>query len=173
MTSYHALHRTTYDEVQKKTKLQTDPTVSGKENDITHIEFVIPLNDEGKLREYTQFIAQECRIRKIPLIGRLDDWRSALLACTNMERYLMQLQKVREWYENGRTEVPLVEVVELLIPCILHLENRVGEKIINMILRSRFDLYEGPKMQFIQQLTETFQTKVLGSEEMPAQWKLK
>jgi hypothetical protein len=173
LNSYHALHRTKYDEVKSKSKLQTDLTASGKENDITHIEYVIPLNDDGKLREYTQFIVQECRLHKIPLIGRMDDWLSALTASAAMERYLMHLEKVREWYESGRMEVPLVEVVELLIPCILHLENRVGEKNINMILRSQFDLYKGPKVEFIQQLTKTFQEKVLGTEESPAQWKLK
>jgi hypothetical protein len=41
------------------------------------------------------------------------------------------LEKVRQWNLDGRETVPLVEVVvELLFPCILHLENHVGEKII-------------------------------------------
>jgi predicted transcriptional regulator len=44
-------------------------------------------------------------------------------------------QSVKKWHEDGRTTVPLVEFVEFLIPCILHLENRVGEKLITMILR--------------------------------------
>ena len=60
----------------------------------------------------------------------MDDWRSALAACAAMERCLMHLKRVQEWYESGRMEVPLVEAVELLIPCILHLENRVGEKLL-------------------------------------------
>jgi hypothetical protein len=51
------------------------------------------------------------------------------------------LQKVRSWNEEGRETVPLVEVVELLAPCILHLENRTGEKIITIIIRKGLDLY--------------------------------
>jgi len=41
---------------------------------------------------------------------------------------------VRQWKEEGRETVPLVELVELLIPCILHLKNGVGEKMITIIL---------------------------------------
>jgi hypothetical protein len=39
--------------------------------------------------------------------------------------------------------VPLVEFMELLIPCISHLENRVGEKILAMILRKGMELWSG------------------------------
>ena len=86
------------------------------------------MHDDGKLREFMQYIAQECRLHKISLIGRMDDWRSAPTASAAMERYFMHLEKVHEWYESGCMEVPLVEVVELFIPRILHLENQVGEK---------------------------------------------
>ncbi len=51
-----------------------------------------------------------------------------------MERCIGMLERVQIWKDEGRETVPLVEVIELLIPCILHLENRVGEKMITIIL---------------------------------------
>jgi hypothetical protein len=53
-----------------------------------------------------------------------------------------------------------MEIIELLIPCILHLENRVGEKIITMILLKGMEQFKGQsihykkKMQGIIQLLE-------------------
>jgi hypothetical protein len=41
---------------------------------------------------------------------------------------------VKQLHESGRLNVPLVKVLEILIPCILHLENWANEKIITSIL---------------------------------------
>ncbi len=70
--------------------------------------------------------------------------------------------------------MPLVEVMELLIPCILHLENRVGEKILSTIIKKGIDLHDtSPKEDFITQLSRTFQTVVFGTQESPLQWQLR
>jgi hypothetical protein len=50
-----------------------------------------------------------------------------------------------------------VEFIELLIPCILHLENRVGEKILTMVLRLGMELWQGPKKKYIEKLETVFQ----------------
>jgi hypothetical protein len=62
-----------------------------------------------------------------------------------MESKIALLMKIKQWKEDGIKRAPLVEFIELLIPCILHLENRVGEKIITMILQKGFDLWSEPK----------------------------
>jgi hypothetical protein len=66
-----------------------------------------------------------------------------------------------------------VEVVELLIPCILHCENRVGEKIITILLRRQMDQYRGPKDEFLKDLQNTLQREVLGTQQSPSHWTLK
>ncbi len=43
-----------------------------------HIEFLIPDDDGAKRNEYVQFIANECRIRNIPIMGSSVEWRDAL-----------------------------------------------------------------------------------------------
>jgi len=49
----------------------------------------------------------------------------------------------------------------LLIPGILHLENRVGEKIVTTIVRKGFELYGGSVTNFVKILQEVLQTQVL------------
>jgi hypothetical protein len=91
-----------------------------------------------------------------------------------MEQITSYLEVVRRWDEDGHKNVPLVEVVKLLIACILHLENTVGEKIIITIIRSCFDCWVGsPLTLFIHKMKDAFQKKVLGSEVSPSHWKLK
>ena len=171
--TYYEQHKKTFQAVISRSKLRTDYTQVNKETDIMHIDYVIQPDDEEKLREYTQFISKECRLRCIPMNGRLDEWRSALKACVAMERAIFYLEQVKKWYESGRLTVPLVEIIEILIPCILHCENRVGEKIITIILRRQLDKFSGQKMDFIDAMDETFQTKVLGSVTSPSHWRLK
>jgi len=118
--TYYERHRKTFEVVRSQSKLRTDYMQVNKERDIMHIDYVIPPEDEEKLREYTQFISNECRIRSISMNGRLDDWRAVLKESISMERAIYYPDQVRQWYESGRVTVPLVEVIEILIPCILH-----------------------------------------------------
>jgi hypothetical protein len=105
--------------------------------------------------------------------GRLHDWRTALKECVALEKAIYYLELVRKWHESGRVTVPLVDVIEIWIPCILYCENHVGEKNITILLRRQLDKYNGPKMNFIDAMDNTFQTKVLGSMTSPPHWRLK
>jgi hypothetical protein len=58
--------------------------------------------------------------------------------------------------------------VEILIPSILHLENRVTEKRLTMILRYGLEKYTGSKMEFV-----VIQTQVLGTIMSLSNWKLR
>jgi hypothetical protein len=163
-----------YEDVTKLSKLLMDPLQVNKEQDLHHIEFVIPENDLVKKREYTQFIAKECLIRKIPTNGTsVDNWRESLRESVFIERRLRFLISLKEWKSDGRGSVPLMDIIELLIPCILHLENHVGEKIITMILQKGLEKFPGLAMHYIQELEDVIQRKVLGSKTSPSHWKLR
>jgi hypothetical protein len=171
---YYDRHGRTYEEIMSKTKLGTDHMQATKHLDPNHIDYDVPQNDPDKIRQYTQFIAKECTIRKISTVGgQLEEWRALLRMSVTMEKYIFFLLNVRRWKEEGVEKVPLVKVVELLIPCILHLENRTGEKMITMILRKGMELFQGPKDRYIQAMEHAFQTKILGSDSSPSHWKLK
>lgn len=177
---YYDRYGSHYDAVRSRSKIVTDHMVANKESDINHIDYVIPPDDDEKLKEYTQFILQECYIRGIPLIGsNLKDWRVALRSCICMENKIKLLQQVKDWQKSGRTTVPLVEVVELLIPCILHLESRSAKKIITMILWFGFNKFMGSTSSdasataFLTSIQDAFQKLILGTVDCPSQWKLR
>jgi len=170
---YYEKHGKTYKEIMEKTQLRTDHMQATKESDMRHIDYIIPVNDPEKQRQYSQFIARECFLRGIRLHGtQVDEWRSLLRVSVSMEKYIFFLERVRMWKAEGRESVPLVEVVELLIPCILHLENRIGEKIITIILRKGLDCYQGRKEDYIETMLKIFRTQILGTDTSPSHWRL-
>ncbi len=95
-----------------------------------------------------------------------------------MESKIKFLLKVREWHNNGRTVVPLVEVIEIIIPCILHLENCSSEKIITTIIRYCFcefaaqNATEASHKLFLNRIQGVFQKEILGTVHSPSKWKL-
>jgi hypothetical protein len=158
---YHEEHGKTYEEVRRASRLQVDHMQVDKEANPLHIDYVIPVNDPEKQRLYSQFIARECVLRGIPLHGtHFDEWRNALQSCVDVERAISILERIRQWKEEGLEEAALVELVELLIPCILHLENRVGEKMITIILRKALGDFQGRKDDFIARMDHFFQTQI-------------
>ncbi len=160
--------------VNKESKLRTDPSQVDKETDVHHIDFVLPNEDRARRNEYVQFIAKECQIRNIPIMGSsVLEWRDALRACVLLERRLNLLIKLKEWHEQGNESIPLIEYIELLIPCILHLENRVGEKIVTMILRKGLEICSVSSAVYLDRLQAVFQKTVLGTEESPSHWKMR
>jgi hypothetical protein len=40
----------------------------------------------------------------------------------------MYLENEQKWVDSGKVDISLVQIIELLIPCILHFENCIGEK---------------------------------------------
>jgi hypothetical protein len=174
LASYTEKHQKDIYNVSKESKLRTDPSQVDKETDIHHIEFLIPEGDRAKKNEYIQFIAKECRIRNIQIMGSsVLEWRDALKECVSVERQLHLLTKLKEWHGLGQEQIPLIPYIELLIPCILHLENRVGEKIITMILRKGLDLCTEAGTNYLDRIQSLFQRSILGSEQSPAHWKLR
>ena len=122
---YYKLYKNDFHLVMKETKLQTDPMQANRESDSTHLDYTIPEGLPNKRREYTQFIARECKLRKLQLNGsNVDEWREMLHVCVKYEKRIQFLLTVRQWHQEGIEKVPLVEIIELLVPCILHLENR-------------------------------------------------
>ncbi len=49
---------------------------------------------------------------------------------------------VGDYHQDGVEKVTLVQYMELLIPCMLYLENHVGERIINMMIRFGFKKHQ-------------------------------
>jgi hypothetical protein len=84
-----------------------------------------------------------------------------------VEKYICFSEYVWKWNEDGHD---IIEVLELHIPCILHLENCVGEKQIVAILFKALDLQDlASKEEFIHKLQRTLQSKIFGTGNAPSQ----
>ncbi len=84
------------------------------------------------------------------------------------ESKIALLNKIQKWKNEGILKVPLVHYVELLIPCILHLENKVGEKLLTMILRIGMDHWPSTHKNYIEVIELFFRTQILGRAASPA-----
>jgi hypothetical protein len=146
-----------------------------KETDELHIDVVVPPMNDEKQKQYANFIARECIIWRLGIDSsdNFEVWCLMLRESAAIEKYICFLEHVWKWNEDGRDKIPLIEVLELLIPCILHLENRVGEKLIMTILCKALDLQDvASKEEFIHECQRTLPTKIFETENSPSQWKL-
>jgi hypothetical protein len=71
--------------------------------------------------------------------------------CIKSEKDLF-LQTVHQWHQEGIEKIPLVAFIELLVPCILPLENHVREKIVNMVIRFGFQKCQQPSLAFLAEI---------------------
>ena len=62
------------------------------------------------------------------------------------------------------------------IPCILHLENRVGEQILKMLLIESLEIHDGKSLALIDEYSNNFEriinTEIIGSHYDPSQWSI-
>jgi len=66
-------------------------------------------------------------------------------------------------------------LISQAIPCIMHLENRVGEKIITVLLARAAEKFQRGRTlgaTFLQSIEDIVNTKILGTETRPKQWKV-
>jgi hypothetical protein len=63
-------------------------------------------------------------------MSHVEEWRCMHWNSIAMVKLICMLEKVWIWYAEGREKVSLVEVMELMITYIIHLENRISEKMI-------------------------------------------
>ncbi len=84
---YYASHGHTFDEIQSQTNLRRDHMQANRCTDMNHIDYIIPHHDPEKLRQYSQFIARECILQGIQLVGtQVEEWRSVLRESVLLER---------------------------------------------------------------------------------------
>jgi hypothetical protein len=100
----------------------------GATRDIGNILFQ-PENLQERLRFSQEFINHDLRILGLPLIGNLETRRTRLMAVLRTFDEAEQLQGA---LEHGNYAGAFIGIWQA-VPCILHLENRCGEKFLKML----------------------------------------
>jgi len=130
-------------------------------------------------RDYSKFINDELLIRRMTLTGNLTTRREGLRDQMQSEWRLHTLNA--EVKACGRPATALFILMET-IPCILHMENRVGLKLLTMLLlegitRSRDGLLfteigseKGRVKAYIKCTEDIMNTQILGGQHNPSTW---
>jgi hypothetical protein len=74
---YYNTHGKTFEDIQSRSHLQTDHMQMNRTSDIHHIDYIILHHNPEKQQQFSQFIAKECILRGIQLVGtQVEEWRS-------------------------------------------------------------------------------------------------
>ena len=185
-------------EIQKKfTKIWADSmisipndqrlTPSDKElGDIRSIHFDLTKASAAERREYARILTNDLVERKLDVSGTLKDRQGRLKTYHIREWEYYQASRVIEDYKASSQSTAMVYLMDT-VPCILHMENRMGIKILSMALKYGLQsamndelawipadkrTNEGDRCTaFIQTINDVMCRFCLGTVELPTHWK--
>jgi hypothetical protein len=168
-----------YEEVKRASKIVYDPTDITREINCYNIDFIPRGDTDQELRDsqifFSNLLSSELRLRKLPLFGALEDRRHRLKNLLKVEQQLDIITQAISRGQEGK-EAALM-LISQAIPCIMHLENRVGEKLITVLLARAAEKFQQRGntrnlTRFAAQIQHIVNTRVLGSMTRPKQWKV-
>jgi hypothetical protein len=156
-----------------------DPQANWK-RDPKSIFYDFEQGDDSERNAFMARVANDLLLRNLQLTGDLSSMRETLKAALAKEFTLREIQEDLSWGTiNLRSAFYLVINA---IPCILHMENRVGLKILTRLLRLGLDNWvagvcgegscESVRMKnFIQKIEAICSTTIWGREDRPVTWR--
>lgn len=136
---------------------------------ITNIEFS-PTNQQ-ETNKYSKYLNEDLKLLGLTCFGSLAQRRSRLLiALQTCERF----KEAQEGHEASEYAGAMI-MVRQAVPCILHLENRCGEKIIKMLLMDSIQLttkLDKEEVELINRVEHIVNTRILGQPHRPSNWKV-
>jgi hypothetical protein len=143
------------------------------------IDYIPNGDDAANLAEAQRFFSNlltaELRLRHLPLYGSVEERRGRLRNLLVVEQKIEMISQAISRGEEGKEAAMIL--ISQAIPCIMHLENRVGEKLVTVLLAMAANKYQERTntrtlTQFAIHVQNIFNTKILGSMTRPSQWKL-
>jgi hypothetical protein len=143
--------------IKEKLNVRFDENQLEVTRDMGNILFQ-PENVLERLQFSQEFLNHDLRILGLPVIGNLEARRARLMAG-------------RRTFEEAAL---LQGTLEQVVSCILHLENRCGEKFLKMLFLEGYDKMptNKRKKELLTNIEKLVNTKVLGTIRRPANWRL-
>ena len=165
-----------FEHVKKRSKIVYQPSAVNKQWDSMNIEFV-PAG-ESELEERAAFgtlVMEELRLRQLSLSGNFEERRARLKEVLALEQTIKLMQRAVQRNSEGKEAALLL--IKQVPPCIMHLENRIGEKIITMLIGYGAMRYQqrntiSTLKHYAKNIEEVVNTKILGTVHRPKQWKM-
>jgi hypothetical protein len=155
--------------IKEKLNVRFDENQLEATRDMGNILFQ-PENVLERLQFSQEFLNHDLRILGLPLIGNLEARRARLMAVLRTFEEAALLQGT---LEHGNYAGAFIGIRQA-VPCILHLENRCGEKFLKMLFLEGYDKLptNKEKKELLINIEKLVNTKVLGTLRRPANWRL-
>ncbi len=132
-------------------------------------------NDERDVFFFNTLMNRELRLQQLPHTGNLEERMKRLKKHLMVEQKLKRMKEAISRTEEGK-EVALI-LIKQAIPCIMHLENRGGEKIGTVLVsigatRFRRDNRMDNLEQCAELIEDLVRKRILGTNNRPKHWKL-
>ncbi len=131
-------------------------------------------NEDLDILFFNTLMNKELRLRGLPHTGNLEERKKRLKQHLMIEERIGRIKEAILHTDEGK-EAALI-LIKQAIPCIMHLENRAGEKIITIVLyigairfqqENRSDNLE----RYVKQIEDLIQIQILGTAIRPKQWR--
>ena len=176
MQSYTENCGRTVDEIRMSSRIVYNPAQVNRFGDKFNIDFCTSdeNNSDLDIIFFNSLVNEELVLRRLPIHGNLTNRRSRLLPYLMMEQRLALLQEAILRTREGR-EAALI-LIKQAIPCIMHKENRAGEKVINVVVALGAEKYQNERRiasldGYVQEVQSIVQRKLLGTFIRPKHWK--
>ena len=140
-----------------------------KSVDPSNIDFD-PLTRDDK-KQFSTDLNKDLGTLKLSRIGNVDVRQARL---KNALELLGQLEEIELQLDAGKYAGAWI-LIRQVIPCILHCENRCGEKILKMLLLEGWDERDqntSARECMVKDAVKVVNTKILGKEKRPANWRI-
>ncbi len=165
-----------FEAIKTKTKIIYNPTEVNRFGNMNNIEFdfLSKDNDDADIVFFNSLLNEDLLLRNLPTYGNLMERRSRLLPFVKFEHRLTGIQDAILCTAEGKDAALML--IKQAIPCIMHLENRVGEKLITILLSiggKRFQCESRVVSldHYVERMHTIVSTQVLGTRLRPKQWK--
>jgi hypothetical protein len=142
---------------------QADP-----ESDISSLDYLY-VTTEKKLEYFNEYIRPDLELCGLPIIGKIEDHQYKLKAIWKCyhKREQLKLDQLSGDHENAMVQI------NQAVPCILHCEIRIGEKIIKMLLlKALKERPSGEYTSFVKTFQDHVNSKILGTESCKGNWSI-
>jgi hypothetical protein len=137
--------------------------------DMSNVNY-LPLTSAERRQFSEDFLNHDLGVLQLSLMGGMDERRERI---ASVLRTYQKAQAMADTLAAGNYAGAYITIRQA-VPCILHLENRCGEKFIKMILLEGFDDLptDSLKKTFMKDFEEIINTQVLGTHARRANWRL-
>jgi hypothetical protein len=156
--------------VLEKLKIRLDECQVNKLTDLTNIAYA-PRNRAEKQLFGEVFLNHDLQVLGLSIVGSLETRRERL---KSVLKHFYRTDVMGRTIEASKYPGAFITIRQA-IPCILHMENRCGEKMIKLLLLegyNRQDITAAEQERLIVDFEELINSSVLGTQRRKAHWRL-